>query len=60
MTAWLDKNGDLYIASETVYEKLALEGWIARNEITNVNGVNLIPSRHMIFIKNAEPESPHG
>ncbi len=58
MKAWMDKDGTLYVASETTYEKLALEGWLAKNEITNVNGVNMIPSRHIIFMKNAEPQAP--
>lgn len=48
MKAYLDGNGVLHIEAEGVYESLALKAWVKENEITNVNGVNMMPSRHFI------------
>lgn len=49
MTAWMDADGTLRIASESVYESLALQGWLSKYQVQNVNGVNMIPSRALII-----------
>lgn len=59
MTAWIDEDNVLHIQSETVYEALALRWWLAKNEITNVNDVDLIPTRHLLF-HNTTKSSSHG
>lgn len=49
MTAWMDKDGVLRVASESVYESLALQGWLAKYQVQNINGVNMIPCRALII-----------
>jgi hypothetical protein len=45
----MGEDGTLYVASESIYESLALKGWLAKYQIQNINGVNMIPSRALII-----------
>lgn len=49
MKAMFLNNGTLEISGETTVEELALRWWVEANKVTNINGVDLIPTRHLVI-----------
>ena len=45
MIAYMDPHGVLHVEATELYEALALKAWEAKFQITNVNGILMIPSR---------------
>ena len=49
MKVELQGEATLVVKPENIAEAWALKFWLQRNQVTNVNGVDMIPSRAILF-----------